>query len=144
MQVRRERSMRLTHILSAFLIITVFLATTGCSETSVSLGQDFPLRVGQSASIKGEELQIKFLEVVADSRCPRGVTCIWEGEVSCMVVIKYRGSLQQMIFTEPGSTNWPPEISFKEYQIVYHVEPYPEAGVTIPVAEYQLFLRVSK
>jgi hypothetical protein len=112
MQVKREKNIRLTHILSAFLIITVFLANTGCSETKVSLGQDFPLRVGQSASIKGEELQIKFLEVVADSRCPRGVTCIWEGEVSCMVTIKYRGSLQQMMLTEPGSTSWPPEIIY--------------------------------
>jgi hypothetical protein len=144
MQVGRERSIRLTQILSAFLIITIFLATTGCSGTRISLGQDFSLHVGQSASIKGEELQIKFLEVIADSRCPRGVTCIWEGEVSCMVAIRYRGSLQQMMFTEPGSTSWPPEISFEEYQIAYHVEPYPEAGVNIPVAEYQLLLRVSK
>ena len=144
MQVERKRTIRLTHILSAFLIVTLFLATTGCSETSVSLGQDFSLRAGQSASVKGQELQIKFLSVVADSRCPRGVTCIWEGEVSCMVAIKYRGSLRQMIITEPGSTSWPPEISFEEYQIFYHVEPYPEAGVNIPVAEYQLLLRVSK
>ena len=33
--------------------------------------------MGESAGIKGEELQIKFVEVTEDSRCPTGVVCVF-------------------------------------------------------------------
>lgn len=31
------------------------------------------------------DYSIKFKEVISDSRCPRGVTCVWAGEVKVLV-----------------------------------------------------------
>jgi hypothetical protein len=38
------------------------------------------LEPGQAATAAGGVLTITFVEVVADSRCPRGETCVWEGD----------------------------------------------------------------
>jgi len=132
-----------------FLIITIILSTisfviAACSSNAVSLGQEFSLRIGESANIRGEELQVRFLEVTEDSRCPTGVVCIWEGRVSGLVEITYQESLHRVELTEPGLTSWPPEYPFKEYMIAYHVEPYPQAGAEITAEDYRLFLRISK
>jgi hypothetical protein len=43
------------------------------------LGQAFPLKVGQTASVKDEELTIRFDAVTDDSRCPVNVPCVWAG-----------------------------------------------------------------
>jgi len=139
----------LKYVRMKFLIITLMLSTilfvvSACNSDTVSLGQEFSLRIGESASIRGEELQVKFSEVTEDSRCPTGVVCIWEGRVSCLVEITYRESLHQVELTEPGLTSWPPENTFKEYKIAYHVEPYPQAGTEIVAEDYRLFLRISK
>ena len=134
---------------SFYLLITVAIvfllgSCAGRGETKAVLGQEFSLAIGQSSVIEGEELKIKFLEVVGDSRCPRGVTCIWEGEVTCTVEITYRESLHQVMLTEPGLTSWPPEKPFKEYKIAYHIEPYPEVGINIAEDEYRLLLKLNK
>lgn len=135
--------------LRCFLLISLFaiilLVTVACQKVNVArLGQEFSLPIGDSVLIEGEELQIKFLEVVGDSRCPRGVTCVWEGEVSCRVEVTYQDTLQSVILTEPGLTSWPPEELFKEYKITYHVEPYPAVGIEITEDEYRLHLTLTK
>ncbi len=68
-------------LLLAALLVVPGLA--GCTTPAVtaSLGEPFTLGPGQSASIPGEDLTVRFAEVVSDSRCPAGVTCIWAGEV---------------------------------------------------------------
>jgi hypothetical protein len=115
-----------------------------CDNNAVSMGQEFSLRVGESMSIKGEKLQIRFLKVTEDSRCPKGAVCVWEGRVSCLVEITNRGSVDTIVLTEPGSISWPPEEIYKEYKISYHVEPYPQAVTRIAENEYLLFLRINK
>ena len=126
------------------LICTTLLTVFACNNDEFGIGQEFSLQIGQSASIRGENLQIRFLEVTEDSRCPKDVICVWEGRVSCMVEITYRESLHRLELTEPGSTSWPPEIVFKDYQIAYHIEPYPHTGTKIMEDEYQLYLKINK
>lgn len=140
----RIKDMRMKLLVMTFLLCTTLFAISACSSDEVSIGEDFSLHIGQSASIRGEELRIKFLEVVEDSRCPTGVTCIWEGRVSCLVEITYRESLHSVVLTEPGLTNFPSEQPFQEYKLAYHIEPYPEAGTEIAEDEYHLHLKISK
>lgn len=50
--------------------------------------QDSPsleLKTGEQAAIGN--VTIKFKKVLSDSRCPRGVTCIWAGEAKVLVAI---------------------------------------------------------
>ncbi len=138
------KDIRMKCLALAFLLCTTLFASSACRNDGVSIGEDFSLHIGESASIKGEELQVRFLEVTEDSRCPRGVTCIWEGRAGCLVEITYRGSLDSVVLTEPGLTNFPPEQSFHEYKLSYHIEPYPQAGAEIAEDEYRLHLKISK
>jgi len=132
------------YILLIILLYATLFAGSACSNDEVNLREQFFLHIGQSANLKGEELQIKFLDVVEDSRCPRGVTCIWEGRISCLVEITYRESIHNVVLTEPGLTNFPSEKPFQQYTFTYHIEPYPEAGTDIAKEEYQLELKIRK
>jgi hypothetical protein len=116
----------------------------GCSHSTAKLGVEFSLNIGQSTNIEGESLQIRFLDIIGDNRCPRGATCVWQGEVSCAVEITYHESLNSIILTQPGLTDIPSSRIFKEYEITFQVEPYPEVDKTIPKNEYQLVLTVDK
>lgn len=84
------------------------------------------------------------MEVTEDSHCPTGVVCVWEGRVNAVTEITYRGSQSNLTLTEPGRTDFPAEESFHEYQISYHIEPYPKAGAEITEGEYRLVLMINK
>jgi hypothetical protein len=80
--VIEEKMRKLTLCLAAFL--TIALGVSGCSglgRSQVRLNEELSLSLGQRTSVEGENLEVKFVEVVEDSRCPRGVTCIWAGRL---------------------------------------------------------------
>jgi len=135
------------YILIALLALSL-LWSAGCTnqpeEIAVDLGQHSSLAIGQRASIKGEELKIEFVEVVADSRCPTGATCVWQGEVTCLVGITYFESLNRKALTQPGLTGEPSQTDFKDYEIAFNVEPYPVVGKEIKDSDYRLQLTVDK
>lgn len=135
-------------VIFSVLLVTAFIAIAACApktdDKTVSLGDSFSLAVGQSASIDGEGLAIKFIDIVADSRCPLGVLCIWQGEVACLVEMTHSGTGQQKVLTYPGLTEELSKAQFGSYQFTFSVEPYPEAGEQIEKSEYRLNLLVTK
>ncbi len=134
-------------LLSVFLVIALTVVAACASEVgakTVSLGDSFSLAVGQSASIEGEDLTIKFIDVIADSRCPLDVLCIWQGEVACLVEMTCSGTCEQTVLTYPGLTQEPSGTQFGSYQFTFSVDPYPEAGKEIEKSEYRLNLLVTK
>lgn len=38
-------------------------------------------------SINEDNIEVKFIEVIEDSRCPKDVTCVWAGEVKIKVEV---------------------------------------------------------
>lgn len=139
-----HNDMRMIILIIALLLPLASFVIAGCSSNVASLGEEFSLRMGETAGIEGEELLIRFVEVTEDSRCPTGVVCVWEGRVSCLLEITYRGSLHRVVLSEPGSATWPPEEIFEDYRIAYHVEPYPQAGSEIEREDYRLEIAVSR
>ena len=130
-------------------IMTIFiLPLAACGSTPakvyVDLGEEFSLSIGQTATIKGQALQITFEDVIEDSRCPSDVTCIWAGRVSCIIKLVEVSSQYRMVLTEPGLTDQYTSETYREYQLAFHVRPYPEAGQSIGRDEYRLQLIVSK
>jgi hypothetical protein len=129
-------------------IIAVLLATllvTGCGSTgkTATLGKEFSLSVGESVLIRGENLEITFLKVVEDSRCPTGVQCIWEGRARSLVSF-VSNNKTEVELTEPGLTDSPYQYTFRDYWIIFHLLPYPEAGKEITADQYRLLMSVSK
>lgn len=137
---------KLSFSLIAVLLLLLLAAACGggAGEVEAELGQEFSLTIGQTASIQGEQLNLKFLEVVNDSRCPRNVTCIWQGQATCLVEITYLESVHRLTLTQPGLTEEPSRIQFNDYLIQFNLTPYPQAGQEIKNGDYRLKLVVTK
>jgi hypothetical protein len=52
-------------------------AQTGTTTLTLALRQSMPVR--------GTDFTLSFDDVVEDSRCPKGVTCIWEGDAAIKI-----------------------------------------------------------
>jgi len=133
---------------AVWLSITVALLVplAGCSEPAadeVSLDTEFTLAVGQSVVVAGENLSIEFVEVVSDSRCPKGATCIWAGEASCLIELTASDSTFRKVLTQPGPSS-PSTATVAGYEITFDILPYPELGKQIAAKDYRLQMVVSK
>ena len=131
---------RFGFLLSLVLLIPIL---SGCSSAlNVSLNSEFILSIGQSARISSDGLNIKFVGVTTDSRCPKGVECFQAGVVTCETEITKDNVKTQLFLGEVGSKidNTP----FQNYTLTFHVSPYPEAGKKIAKGDYRLYLTVSK
>ena len=58
---------------------------------TVALGQDFLVNLGESVAVTGEGLTVTYAELVADSRCPPDVQCIWAGNATIAVAMAKEG-----------------------------------------------------
>ncbi|OGO06412.1 MAG: hypothetical protein A2Y92_02645 [Chloroflexi bacterium RBG_13_57_8] len=134
-----------SRILWIIPIVVVLLAGCGgpSDQLNPAIGEKFMLSIGQSASIKGENLVVRFVEVVGDSRCPQDVTCIWAGEATSLIEITFSGNTYQKALTQPGLTE-PPQTDFQNYLIMFDLQPYPRANVTTEKKDYRLQLEFQK
>jgi hypothetical protein len=136
--------------IAILLLMLILLPTIGCAvkadsdEIIADLGQQVELKIGQTISIKGEPIKVKFIEVVNDSRCAEGATCIWQGIVYCAVEITYLGSVQCETLTQPDFSQASSSDFFKDYSITFSVLPYPKLGIEIKPSEYRLQLMIIK
>src|SRR3954453_14343807 len=82
------------------LIVAVFApAMTACQTSGeavadpveFALGQQFPLSGGQEATFAGENLRVRFTDVLEDSRCPTEVECFWTGQARIAVAVEPAG-----------------------------------------------------
>jgi hypothetical protein len=129
------------------VLLCVVLTASSCSaldNVQVRLNEELCLSIGQHASITGEDLAVSFEEVAEDSRCPSNVTCVWAGRVSCVVELTHAGASDRITLTEPGLTSEYTREEYEEYELAFHVTPYPEASKKIADDAYRLHLIISK
>ncbi len=110
------------------------------------LGKKVSLKVGQTLSIQSEKLDIKFLGVISDSRCPKGVVCFWAGQAMVSInVVKSQQNLGdfQLIDTNDGRVS---SVLVDIYKIsLLKVEPYPKSGEElIDPKTYRITIKVDK
>ena len=54
------------------------------SQNNISennLDEEFQLKIDEETLIKSENINIKFLDVIEDSRCSADANCVWPGQV---------------------------------------------------------------
>ena len=130
---------------SILFLCTVLSVISGCSKHEYKIGEEFSLRVGETTGIKGEQLQIRFLEISEDSRCPRNVTCVWEGRAVAVIEVFQENTSQQITLVEQGLSGSSAKKRFEEYEFLFRILPYPEeAEVQISPDDYSLMLTVNK
>jgi hypothetical protein len=122
--------------------IVILLFSLSGSSSTVSTGEEFILRIGQTVSVEGEDLKITFSTVSGDSRCPADAVCIQAGEVACLMKIEQDGEVTDTEFAYPGLTSEYSRLTYQEHNYSFKVEPYPYSDKQIADKEYRLFLTV--
>jgi hypothetical protein len=131
-----------TVVISPTTVTTTVATTPG--TLVVFLNVPFTLAPAQTARIASEGMDIRFINVTGDSRCPQGVECIWAGQVSCAVEITKNNILNQITLTDSAGSGISTGQDFQNYQILFSVTPSPVAGKTIAGGDYRLTLTVSQ
>ncbi len=107
------------------------------------LDEIFDLKLNQSTQLEGGDLKITFTAVTEDSRCPKGVNCIQEGQISIALAVASASQSNTLSFTRRASQTDNINKSFENYKIQWlAVTPYPEDGKKIKPEDYNLRIAV--
>ena len=141
-------------VVKTVCLLAVATALVGCQSLQAdaapaeyNLNEVFALGGGQQASIRGENLSLRFTDVLEDSRCPTAVDCVWTGQARIAVEVQPQGSAPTTTEfntnTAPGQTMQ--KASFGEYTIeLQSLDPYPQTPEPIAFEEYRAALLVTR
>lgn len=104
------------------------------------------LKIKQNSCIKKKGYSLVFKDVLSDSRCPVGVSCIWAGEIKVMVAVyQDKMILKEETVTISGTNSRENIAWFSQYLPAdkrniegINVLPYPKEGVKIKSKEYYI------
>jgi len=112
------------------------------SSGNVVLGQEFRIKNGKNAVVRGEKLSVK-VQSVSDSRCPSGATCVWAGNGEVMIKVAKKNK-KQVVATLNTSTE-PKEITYRGFKIkLIALSPYPKINQSIDPKNYEATMLVTK
>jgi len=110
------------------------------------LGEPVELRLGECVLLDDAPLKVTFLSVEDDSRCPSGVTCVWEGQ--CVIVLGLTpddGDDQRVELTVRSGHPELAEAVVAGYHVEVHaVKPYPSAGTPTEPSAYRARIEVNR
>lgn len=111
----------------------------GSFAVAAGVGQQFTLKVGQRARIDAAGLAVRFVDVVADSRCPSNalIQCVWEGDGAILVEITPLGGGDAR--SETLHTTLDPKWVLMGTRLLEFLQlaPYPTDVTPIPVDDYR-------
>jgi hypothetical protein len=123
------------------------LALAGCGASSssqktqaVDPGAEVSLAHGATASVTGTDLQVRFVAVTEDSRCPRDTTCVWAGEVKVQLEIAEGSQKSSQVELREGE-----HAAAGAYRVtLVRVEPQPVSTARIAPQDYRATLKLDK
>src|SRR5688572_8447701 len=122
------------------------LAATACDESptgpTVSIDTRFTLAPGETASVQGRGVRLRFEGVTGDSRCPADALCIQGGDaVVKLVASGDDGSLSLELHTGDASRA---SVTYGNVKVsLVELAPYPFSSRTIAPGDYRATLSVS-
>ena len=140
-------------VASVVVICVVLIACAGAlgakpnpaGDRVPRLGREFDLKVGQSTTVKGTKLRIRFATVENDSRCPSDVTCVWAGNAAVRLLLSSGRNVKAVTLNTSNSTSFISEIEYQGYKVkLVGLIPYPRSDQKIAKREYRATLLVSK
>lgn len=141
--VTLERPLK-PHGLIPIATVVLLVALSACHRHS-SPSEPNEHRVDETVTLAiGAETHLSALlslsadRVVTDSRCPAGVSCVWEGEVVIALTLRSRGASFPILLSDhagPADANG--------YQLtLISVQPKPTPSGPPPISEYRVTVRV--
>ena len=136
--------------ISVLLVFTLALAVA-CNKKSkagystVKVNEFFELKMSKSVAVVDNDLKLTFTSVLEDSRCPKFVNCIQEGQVKVTLTAAIDGKGQVLEFTRKPSDTGATTVTVGQFKVqLYDVMPYPEAGKKITPTDYVARIAVRK
>lgn len=104
---------------------------------------NYTLQIGKIADFG--ETSVKFIKIVSDSRCPKNVTCIWQGEAKVLIgIFNNEEMVDQKVIVIPKVRE---QYAFFGKQDLllkfFSLSPYPDATDPIQPEEYVLRFSLS-
>ena len=65
--------------------------------------QQQKVQVNKQKKFSRSGLTVRFVELVEDSRCPKGTTCVWAGNAKIKVEVKRNGARKEIIELNTGT-----------------------------------------
>lgn len=107
---------------------------------TIALGATEGMKIGETCQVEKSNTRITFLDVVTDSRCPKGVNCIRAGEAVVLVQVGGR-SPQQVTIAADGKTVARVAVAEGAIELLA-LDPYPVARTEILPEQRVLKVRV--
>jgi hypothetical protein len=127
-------------------VALALLALPACAEnpagSSVPKGSEFQLRAGETATVEGTPLAVRFDLVANDSRCPADAICVTLGDASVVLSVSDSGRppASLTLRTAPGEGR---RAAVGAWVLTLtRLDPYPYASRPIEPSDYQAWLRV--
>jgi hypothetical protein len=127
-------------------VLICLLAVAACAESptgpTVSLDARFTLAPGETASVSGRGVRLRFDGVTGDSRCPADALCITGGDAIVKVVADgASGSATLDLHTGDASRA---SVTYGGVKVtLVELSPYPFSSRTIAPGDYRATLVVS-
>ncbi|MEX0646840.1 MAG: hypothetical protein WEA56_02265 [Balneolaceae bacterium] len=125
--------------LTILLIISVtFSCENITSPIQPKLGEEIEMKYGEQITIPEEGIILRFNDILIDSRCPSGVTCVWAGNAEIAI---------QLNDTEASLNTYlePKQTSISEYEVqLLSLKPYPKYNFELEDNDYTAKLLITK
>ncbi|MBK7407936.1 MAG: hypothetical protein IPL49_08375 [Saprospirales bacterium] len=123
----------------AFFVLLPLL-TIACKY---NLGDTLTIHYGETIEIPSENLKITFSDL-NDSRCPKGVQCVTQGQARAVLTVDKGGNSESveltsegLCFDETGPCGSEVTAMGYRFQLLY-IYPHPEKDVTVDLKGYSL------
>lgn len=132
------------------LAVALVMVTLACASAPAggpgdqSAIQQPVLSRGESVRLVGTDLLLQFEEVIADSRCPLGTECVWEGDAAVRISITAPGQ-PASVYTIHSSERFGRDVVHGPLRVRFvSLAPHPSAGKATTPDEYRLSLTVHR
>lgn len=125
------------------LVLSGQVAHSRSLPNAVSPGQEFTIRPGKKVTLRGTKLKIRFVSVIEDSRCPKGVQCVWQGNAKASFELS--GINRKPLIMRLNTGIDPKEQQYSGYTVrLVKLTPEPKSGEKINAREYEATVVVSR
>ena len=141
----------MTKMLNFFFVFFTFFLLFACNENEnepvlvdTKFGETLTLKIGEMVEVNGEELTIVFDKIIADSRCPIGVDCVWEGQAEVNLLVNQ--TKEVLVIMRAGHEELAKDTLDNLVFTLLTVNPYPDLNTGLPIdtAAYSIDLQVDK
>jgi hypothetical protein len=130
------------------LLVLCLLAVTACDEQNpvgptVAANERFTLAPDEVATVRDVDIDVQFVNVTGDSRCPADALCIQGGDALVHIRVIDDGATSSYELHTGDSSR--ATVTHKQIRIaLVELQPYPFSSRTIAPGDYRATLTVSR